>query len=240
MRVLYVTKEDMFADMEVQVAYDWADGGTWRRRCSFSSRRVFPAFFCVPTPIDGSPCIKQEQRRMSVYFITRNDLGHVKIGTSDDAQRRFVDLSSAWSTDDLVLSAVIPGGYLEENVLHHRFDEEWIKGEWFRLSQRIEAVITEANLKGDLHDVDWFAAAVAERRLKAEALKYPEHSFFVERLKRIREERGLKQADLAAMAGLPRSTVANVEAPTSNPTLNVLWKLSKALNLRIGQLLGEE
>jgi transcriptional regulator with XRE-family HTH domain len=57
-------------------------------------------------------------------------------------------------------------------------------------------------------------------------------------LKEIRELRGLTQDQLSRLCGLPRSTVANVEAGGSNPTLAVLVRLASALHLSLEELMA--
>jgi len=54
----------------------------------------------------------------------------------------------------------------------------------------------------------------------------------------LRERRGLTQAQLAELCGLPRSTVGNVETGSANPTLHVLVRLALALQLSIEELLS--
>jgi len=60
----------------------------------------------------------------------------------------------------------------------------------------------------------------------------------VENLRAQRAKRGLTQVQLAKLAGLPRSTIANLEVGGSNPTLNVLAGLSGALGLSLEELLS--
>src|SRR6188474_3348076 len=50
-------------------------------------------------------------------------------------------------------------------------------------------------------------------------------------LRYLRQRRGLTQAGLAHLCGLPRSTVAHVETGTGNPTLIVLSRLAAACPL---------
>jgi transcriptional regulator with XRE-family HTH domain len=57
-------------------------------------------------------------------------------------------------------------------------------------------------------------------------------------LKEIRELRGLTQAQLAKLCEVPRSTIANIEAGSSNPTLSVLARLAGALHLSLEELLA--
>ncbi len=59
------------------------------------------------------------------------------------------------------------------------------------------------------------------------------------RLKRLREARGLTQADLAKRAGLHRVYVTQLEIGVkTNPTLDTLQRLAKALRIPIPELLG--
>jgi len=54
----------------------------------------------------------------------------------------------------------------------------------------------------------------------------------------VRERRGLTQAALARLCGLPRSTVAQTETGSGNPTLAVLSRMAAALQLSIEELLS--
>lgn len=57
-------------------------------------------------------------------------------------------------------------------------------------------------------------------------------------LQTLRKRAGLTQARLAQRAGLPRSTLANLETGSGNPTLAVLGALAGALQVRIDELLS--
>lgn len=57
-------------------------------------------------------------------------------------------------------------------------------------------------------------------------------------LRYLRARRELTQAQLAKRAGLPRTTVANAETGSANPTLAVLSALADALQLSIEELLS--
>lgn len=57
-------------------------------------------------------------------------------------------------------------------------------------------------------------------------------------LRYIRERRGLTQGQVATLAGLPRSTVSQVETGAGNPTLAVLARLARALGVSIEELLS--
>jgi transcriptional regulator with XRE-family HTH domain len=57
-------------------------------------------------------------------------------------------------------------------------------------------------------------------------------------LRRLREARGLTQAQMAKLTQLPRPTYSVLESGTGNPTLNVLVRLSNALTLSLEELLS--
>ncbi len=59
-----------------------------------------------------------------------------------------------------------------------------------------------------------------------------------ENLKFVRQRRNLTQGKLAKLCEVPRSTVANLEAGGSNPTLSVLARVSSALHMSMEELLS--
>lgn len=56
----------------------------------------------------------------------------------------------------------------------------------------------------------------------------------------IRKRRNLTQSQLAKLVNLPRSTIANLESGTGNPSLQILSQLSYALQSTIDQLLAPQ
>lgn len=58
-------------------------------------------------------------------------------------------------------------------------------------------------------------------------------------LRSLRQIGGLTQARLAERAGVPRSTLANLEVGGGNPTLSVLTRLAGALQVGIEELLSQ-
>ncbi len=54
----------------------------------------------------------------------------------------------------------------------------------------------------------------------------------------LRHARGLTQHDLAAAAGVPRSTVTSLESGTGNPSLQTLLKVAQALAAPLDELLA--
>jgi transcriptional regulator with XRE-family HTH domain len=61
-----------------------------------------------------------------------------------------------------------------------------------------------------------------------------------ERIIELRSKRSLTQAQLASLADVPRSTIANLESGTGNPSLVNLAKISTALNTSIETLLSNQ
>lgn len=70
---------------------------------------------------------------------------------------------------------------------------------------------------------------------------YPELSVG-QRVKQIRESRGLNLQDLSRRTGLDEKALDNIEKGLANPPLGELIKLGKALNMKLGTLIanGEE
>src|SRR6056297_3209470 len=55
----------------------------------------------------------------------------------------------------------------------------------------------------------------------------------------LRGTRGASQQQLADMAGIPRSTITNIESGAANPSLDNLVRLSAALGVGIEELIAE-
>jgi transcriptional regulator with XRE-family HTH domain len=58
-----------------------------------------------------------------------------------------------------------------------------------------------------------------------------------ETLKRLRERRGLTQAELASRIGVHRVTIATWETGRYRPSIDLLPKLAKALGIQVTELL---
>jgi transcriptional regulator with XRE-family HTH domain len=63
---------------------------------------------------------------------------------------------------------------------------------------------------------------------------------FHERLRRLREQKELTWYRLAKLSGIPKQTLARLEQPTSNPTLDTLRKLAKAFGVTVAELVQGE
>jgi XRE family transcriptional regulator, regulator of sulfur utilization len=57
-------------------------------------------------------------------------------------------------------------------------------------------------------------------------------------VRQLREARGLSQAQMAKIAGIPRPTWTHLESGAANPTLAVLVKVAAALQIRLEELLA--
>jgi len=58
-----------------------------------------------------------------------------------------------------------------------------------------------------------------------------------ENLRRIRSERNLSLGQLAAMSGVSKMMLSQIEKGTSNPSINTVWKIADALQLPYTSLL---
>jgi len=80
-------------------------------------------------------------------------------------------------------------------------------------------------------------AAMATRK-SPEAVPTRAASHLARNLANLRHARSLTQDALAKAAAVPRSTVANLESGTGNPSLTVLVKVAHALGVPIDELLA--
>jgi transcriptional regulator with XRE-family HTH domain len=60
-----------------------------------------------------------------------------------------------------------------------------------------------------------------------------------EALKRLRQDRGYSLEDIAALSGVSRATLSQIETNKTNPTIGVLWKIATGLGVPFATLLGE-
>lgn len=58
------------------------------------------------------------------------------------------------------------------------------------------------------------------------------------RLRALRDKRGWSQEELAKRAGISRGYLARLETGRHDPTLTMIEKLAKALNVPVTELLG--
>jgi putative transcriptional regulator len=60
------------------------------------------------------------------------------------------------------------------------------------------------------------------------------------RVKELRTAAGMRQEDLADKVGVSRQTIISVEMGRYNPSLELAWRLSKALGITIEELFDFE
>ena len=61
-----------------------------------------------------------------------------------------------------------------------------------------------------------------------------------EKIKTLRDKRGMEQQDLAAVCNFEKSNMSGIEAGGTNMTFRTLLKISKALKVKIKDLLDVE
>jgi transcriptional regulator with XRE-family HTH domain len=61
-----------------------------------------------------------------------------------------------------------------------------------------------------------------------------------ENLARLRRQRGLSLEKLATLSGVSRAMLGQIEAGESTPTIALLWKIARGLDVRFADLLGDE
>jgi transcriptional regulator with XRE-family HTH domain len=59
-------------------------------------------------------------------------------------------------------------------------------------------------------------------------------------LRRLRSERGLSLEKLAKASGVSRAMLGQIELGQSTPTINVVWKIARALGVPFSALLGQQ
>ena len=88
-----------------------------------------------------------------IYFVAGGDL--VKIGTAEDVPARVMKLQIG-SPISLRLLGCVPGDRDVEQLLHHRFRDLHVRGEWFRYVDELRAYVESgfegpyAALSGDM------------------------------------------------------------------------------------------
>ncbi len=82
------------------------------------------------------------------------------------------------------------------------------------------------------HTFDSQITKKEEEKIKKEFKKH-----FAQELKRARKSKKMSQEDLAHEAGLHSAYVGHLETGTYIPTIFVAWKISRALNIKLQDLL---
>ena len=100
--------------------------------------------FCVG-PMPRPPHVLPRVRKHSgeVYFIQRSGDGAIKIGWTaliDKTRQVGVQVGSV---EHLTVLATVPGSRADERLWQSRFEDEHIRGEWFRPSKALLETIAE-------------------------------------------------------------------------------------------------
>ena len=82
-------------------------------------------------------------RLMPVYFIQAGEGGPIKIGHAANVRRRVAGLRTACPTE-ILARGYIAGDEQTERALHRQFNDDRVRGEWFRPSAALLAVVAEA------------------------------------------------------------------------------------------------
>lgn len=59
-----------------------------------------------------------------------------------------------------------------------------------------------------------------------------------ERIRILRESKGITQQDLAAACNFEKANMSRIEAGRTNPTVSTLYKISQALGINISELVN--
>lgn len=96
------------------------------------------------TPIRYQPdYIAPKDRDGLVYFVEAGGDGPIKIGWTQDVDRRIAELQTA-NAHKLTLLGTVPGTMDREAALHARFSHLRLEAEWFRNSLEIHEFLREA------------------------------------------------------------------------------------------------
>jgi hypothetical protein len=109
---------------------------------------------------------------VSVYFVTCRKANAVKIGSSLDPWSRLKAIQTGCPLP-ITLEAVLPGNHEEEFAFHRRFEDDRMQGEWFTITEMIEAIIAANPAPADPPDYD----AIARKQRKRIALDPREQSY---------------------------------------------------------------
>jgi T5orf172 domain len=88
-------------------------------------------------------------RAITLYFIGVVDHPFVKIGGTDDIERRLTQIQE-WAPFPLKLLARVNATWREESHLQRTFEADWSHGEWFSLSPRSSQLIADIQRDGRL------------------------------------------------------------------------------------------
>jgi len=74
-------------------------------------------------------------------------------------------------------------------------------------------------------------------RLEKTAEKKQFAAYIGQRLREVRESKGISQEQLSERAGYYRTYVGHIENGEHSPSLHIIWRLSRVLEIDLGDLL---
>ena len=77
-----------------------------------------------------------------IYFIQNTETKHIKIGYSDNVRNRLSDLQIS-SPHELTILTICEGGIELEKELHNKFNDYYVRGEWFNPSEELINYVNE-------------------------------------------------------------------------------------------------
>ena len=147
-----------------------------------------------------------------IYFIQHGKDGPIKIGfTKNRPERRVLELQSG-NPFKLTLLHYVDGDTSVEDLLHHRFRNFKIRGEWFEPSPKLLAHIEKLK-------------AISPIRPKARAVRKS-------KLRDWRKQAGMTQSQFAKELGMKQSNFSKLEA-NGTASLSVALKIKKYTNGQI-------
>lgn len=176
---------------------------------------------------------------MSVYLVRAGEHGPVKIGYAENVARRMIKMQ-ADNHVRLILLRELTGGKAEEAVLHLRFADLRLHGEWFGFSRLMmgdvgmaDARVFEPGPKTPAVDTK---AAIAREAIEARVVA----ADFGQRLATARKAARLTQHKLAERVGMDRTNIVKYERGEYHPSISRLASLAAAVGVTVQWLLGAE
>lgn len=168
--------------------------------------------------------------RAGFVYIFKCETGHCKIGWSKDPELRLEAISTATPFVVSIFHRIASDDarWLEKR-LHRKFESKHFRGEWFLLSEDDLALLSTFD-----RIVKPPMIARSRRRKNCcsgwkRAASPVEKDPFGERLREYRNAATLKRCQLDELAGLSAGSVSSLEKGGHSPTLDTLWKLTRAL-----------
>lgn len=144
----------VFAMDDGGVAFIWDRGRVAPRSYAGAFVRLAPehtptvcgeCFGCKPAPVPTAsrgPATPVSPVASWVYFIQSGKSGPIKIGRSNNVEGRLATFQTGHH-EELRLLCRVPGGAALEAALHEALSDDALRGEWFRPSPRVLALVRE-------------------------------------------------------------------------------------------------